>query len=89
MRNLLERDVEKAFCKRVKQRGGLVFKFTSAVSGVPDRVVILGGDTFFVELKRPSGKVRKLQKAMIRKMREAGAEVYVIRSIKQIEEVVP
>lgn len=86
---ILERDIEREFCRRVTQRGGLAFKFTSSVAGVPDRIVVLGGDVFFVELKRPTGKLRKLQRAMIRKLRAAGAEVHVVKTMNQIKDIIP
>lgn len=89
MRSIRESDIEKEFCRRVKKRGGMALKFISSVAGVPDRIVILGGDVFFVELKAPRGCLRKVQKSMIRKMRLAGAEVHVVRSIAQIGDVLP
>lgn len=85
----LEREIESKFCEHVARRGGLALKFTSSISGVPDRIVILNGEVFFVELKRPSGKTRKLQNAMIRKMRAAGATVYVVKTINQIKDIIP
>lgn len=88
-RLIKESDIESEFCRRVKAKGGLALKFTSSVAGVPDRIVIIKGDVFFVELKAPRGCLRKVQKAMIRKMREAGAEVHVVRSFNQIDEVIP
>lgn len=85
----LEREIEREFCAHVARRGGLALKFTSSVSGVPDRIVILKGEVFFVELKRPSGKTRKLQDAMIRKMRAAGATVYIVKTMNNIKDIIP
>jgi hypothetical protein len=86
---ILEKDIEQEFCRRVTKRGGLALKFISSVAGVPDRIVVLGGDVFFVELKRPTGKLRKLQKAMIRKLRAAGAEVHVVKTMNHIKDIIP
>ena len=86
-RLIKESDIEREFCKRVKAKGGLALKFISSIAGVPDRIVILNADVFFVELKAPRGCLRKVQKAMIAKMRAAGAEVHVVRSFNQIDEV--
>lgn len=86
---ILEKDIEQEFCRRVTKRGGMALKFTSSVAGVPDRIVVLGGDVFFVELKRPTGKLRKLQRAMIRKLRAAGAEVHVVKTMNQIKDIIP
>ena len=49
----LEKDVEKAFVKRVKDLGGTAEKFTSPQKrSVPDRLVTLpGGRIIFAEIK--------------------------------------
>ena len=60
----MEKQIEAYFVKRVKEIGGLAYKFTSpAHRGVSDRVVCLpDGSTWFVELKAPSGRLSELQK---------------------------
>jgi hypothetical protein len=87
--SILEKEIERKLCRRVARRGGLAFKFLSSVAGVPDRIIILSGDVFFVETKSPTGKTRKLQRATIRKMRLAGAEVHVIKTMNQIKDIIP
>lgn len=63
-------------CNKLKY---LCYKFTSpGHNGVPDRIVICPAGTFFVELKAPNEEPRKLQKAIMAKMIEAGALVRVI-----------
>lgn len=64
MQQELEKDVEKHFCLKVKQLGGLSWKFRSLnARGVADRVVCLpDGTTWFVELKRPGGSRTGLQR---------------------------
>lgn len=61
----LERDLERALVRAVKQHGGHCLKWVSpGASGVPDRIVLLpGGRVVFVELKRPrGGRMSALQK---------------------------
>ncbi len=54
-----EKEIEKYLVRRVKEWGGKAFKFTSpGNNGVPDRIVCLPCRLFFVELKRPGGKLR-------------------------------
>lgn len=59
-----EAEIEAALRRCVERLGGLCLKWTCpGHSGVPDRIVLLpGGLVYFVELKRPSGRLRPLQK---------------------------
>lgn len=69
--------------------GFLCMKFTSpARSGVPDRVVVTPMGTVFVETKRPGGKLSRLQEVVTEKMRRAGAEVHVVDSVADVDELV-
>lgn len=60
---MLEKQIEAYLVKRVKEIGGLAYKFTSpAHRGVADRVVCLpDGSTWFVELKTEGGRLSPLQ----------------------------
>lgn len=59
-----ESTIEKHLVAQVKARGGAAYKFTSpAHRGVADRIVCLpDGQTWFVELKAPGGRLSELQK---------------------------
>ena len=61
---MLEKHIEVYLVRRVKELGGMAYKFTSpAHRGVADRVVCLpDGSTWFVELKAPGGRLSELQK---------------------------
>ena len=60
----MEKHIEAYLVKRVKEIGGIAYKFTSpAHRGVADRVVCLpNGVVWFVELKAPGGRLSPLQK---------------------------
>lgn len=62
------------------EMGFLFNKFQSpSQNGVPDRVVIGYGHTFFVELKKSNEEEpREQQKIVINRMIDHGAEVFVI-----------
>ena len=77
---MLERDVEKAFVKRVKALGGMAEKFTSpSRRSVPDRIVTMPeGQIIFVELKAPGKKPTEAQKRDHAKRRAMGCDVRVI-----------
>ena len=81
---MLERDVEKALVKRVKELGGKCEKFVSVNNrAVPDRLVTLPGNNIcFVELKAPGKKPTKLQEKDHRERRALGAKVFVIDSVE-------
>jgi hypothetical protein len=60
---VLEKNIEAHLVKRVKEIGGMAYKFVSpAHRGVADRVVCLpNGVVWFVELKAPGGRLSPLQ----------------------------
>jgi len=66
----LERDIERYFVKSVQSLNGVAFKFNSLSNrGVSDRIVCLpNGETWFVELKRPDGRLSELQKIFAKDM---------------------
>ena len=80
---MIEKDIEKILVKEIKAAGGLAYKFISPGNdGVPDRIVILpGGDVLFVELKSDKGRLTKLQLRQIERIRETGAEVWVVQGL--------
>ncbi len=82
--NWIEKDIEKYLKRKIEEKGGLCWKFTSpSRRGVPDRWCAYKGYQFFVELKAPQSKPRKderLQKAIHQEMARQGVRVYVLRS---------
>lgn len=83
-----ENYVEHYLRDRVKQHRGLCYKFTSGVNGVPDRVVILNGHITWVETKAPGKKPDALQLVRHKEMRAAGADVRVIDTREQVDELI-
>jgi len=62
MRQVRESEIERALREGVEALEGEAFKFVSTVAGVADRVVVLPYlPVYFVELKRPGGRLRMLQ----------------------------
>jgi len=85
---MLEKDIEKKLVAEVVKRGGVCWKFTSSINGVPDRIILLpGGEVMFVETKAPGGKPRPIQMARIRKIKELGVRAEVISSKEEIEKL--
>ena len=81
---MLEKTVEAALVKRVKELGGIAYKWTSpGRTGVPDRIVMIpGGKIIFVELKSPTGKLTVRQEREHDTIRSLGFEVIVINNVE-------
>ena len=82
-----EQDIEKYLRERVKEKGGIAYKWVSpGNSGVPDRIVMLPGmPDIFVELKAPGKVPTKLQLAQHRRLTKLGRGVIVIDSKEGVD----
>ena len=82
-----EKIIEKYLVQRVKDLGGRAYKFTSpAHRGVADRVVCLpNGQTWFIELKAPDGRLSKLQKIFASDMALMNQKYACLWSKEQID----
>jgi hypothetical protein len=84
---ILERDVEAYFRREVAAVGGVAFKFISpSHRGVSDRIVCLQGQTWFVELKRPGGRLSPLQRVFAAEMERLGQRYACLSSREEIDE---
>ena len=81
-----ENSVEAYLARRCKALRWEQFKFTApGRRGVPDRVVMGNGYTAFIELKSADGSLSPIQKAVIPRMRRAGAIVFVCPSKADVD----
>ena len=87
---MLEKDIEAYLVKRVKDLGGIAYKFTSPQRrSIPDRLCLLpGGFVFFVELKAPGKKPDGHQEREHERLRTLGCNVFVISTYEQVDEYV-
>jgi hypothetical protein len=83
-----ESTIEKHLVTQVKALGGMAYKFTSpAHRGVADRVVCLpDGQTWFVELKAPGGRLSELQKIFAKDMARMNQRYACLWNKEQVEE---
>lgn len=74
--------VEARLVRRVREAGGVAYKFTSpARRSVPDRLCVLPeGVMFFVECKRPGEKPTEAQAREHARLRALGHVVHVVDS---------
>lgn len=84
---MLERHIEKALVKRVKELGGKCEKFTSpGRRSVPDRIVTLSHNIIiFVELKATGKVPTPKQKKDHQERRRLGCDVRVIDTLDQVK----
>ena len=80
--------IEKHLVTQVKALNGMAYKFTSpAHRGVADRVVCLpDGQTWFVELKAPGGRLSELQKIFQSDMARMNQRYACLWSKEHVEE---
>lgn len=80
-----EADIEKMLVQAIEEIGGKAFKFASfSNAGVPDRIVLLDGKAYFVELKAPGQELRPLQEYRRRQFEGLGFEVFIVDSMKSL-----
>jgi len=83
-----ENKVETYLDDEVKKLDGITRKWVSpGRDGVPDRIVILNGDIFFVEVKTTDGILSPMQKREQQKLRKAGAKVFTVYGEKGVNEL--
>ena len=80
--NLLEADIQSACVDHVRRLGAYARKFSSPANrSVPDYIITLDGETWYVEFKAPGKVPTKAQADEHKKIRAAGGIGWVIDSI--------
>ena len=84
---MLERSIEQYLVSECKDRGCLCIKM-GFYNGIPDRQVLLPtGETLFVELKQPEGRLSLVQKAVIKRLRDMNHLVFVAYNYEDVNDV--
>ena len=82
-----ENKVEKYLKDEVKKIGGTTRKWVSpGRDGVPDRIVIIYGDVYFVEVKTCEGRLTLRQQREHDQLRTAGANVITLYGNEGVDE---
>lgn len=83
-----ESEVERYFRWAVMQRGGITYKFKSPTrGGVSDRIACMpNGETWFVELKQPNGRLSELQKLFAGQMQRLKQNYACLWSKEMVDE---
>jgi hypothetical protein len=84
---MTEKEIEAYFVKRVKALGGYSYKFRSVTQrGVADRIACLpNGQTWFVELKKPGGRLSPLQEIFAENMAEMNQNYALLWSKEDVD----
>mgnify|MGYP003643723284 FL=1 len=84
---MLEKEIEQYFDWVVQRNGGRTYKFRSpSQRGVADRIACLpNGATWFVELKKPGGRLSKLQGLFAADMRQLGQRYACLWTKDQVD----
>jgi hypothetical protein len=79
---MMEKQIESHLVKKVKEIGGVAYKFVSPANrGVADRIVCLpDGGVVFVELKSATGKLSPLQEEFAKDMQRLRQNYIVLNS---------
>lgn len=86
---MLENKIELKLRTEIKAIGGKAYKFSSpGNNGVPDRIVLYKGKCYFIELKKPGEDLRPLQKVVRKQFKKLGFDVYVMDSLKKVDEFI-
>jgi hypothetical protein len=87
---MLEKQIEAKVCEYARERGLLVYKFTSpARAAVPDRLFVLpNGKMFFCEFKRQGEKPTPAQEREHHRLRQHKVSVWVIDNVIDGKEMV-
>lgn len=84
-----EQQIEKYLVTEFKKLGAEVRKLKFiGQQGAPDRLIMFKGMTVFAEVKAPGKKLKPHQEREIKRMRDAGQDVWVIDSIAKVDALV-
>ena len=84
-----ESPIERQVTKYAKDNDMFAVKMVSVNNaGLPDHMYLYNGVCFFIEYKKPGGRLRKLQNAKIALIRKQGFEVFVIDNVETGKDVI-
>jgi hypothetical protein len=75
---ILESKIQAKIIKQLESENWLCIKLIkTSVNGIPDILCHRQGETMYIEVKRPTGKLSELQKIRIKQLREQGITVKI------------
>jgi hypothetical protein len=84
-----EKVLERKLCALVKQKSGWALKLLSSfVVGLPDRLCLVKGRAYFVEVKSTGKKPSPAQRVVHKRLERVGFTVYVIDTNEKLNEFI-
>jgi hypothetical protein len=84
-----EKVLERRLCALIKQKGGWAIKLLSSfVVGLPDRLCLVNGKAYFVEIKSTGKKPSPAQRVVHKRLERVGFTVYVIDTTEKLNEFI-
>jgi hypothetical protein len=85
---MTEAEIERYFVQAVKALGGFAYKFRSVSQrGVADRIACMpNGEAWFVELKKPGGRLSALQEIFAEEMAHTRQHYVCLWSKEEVDE---
>ena len=84
-----ENKVERFLDSEIMKLGGITRKWVSpGVNGVPDRIVIVKGHVWFVEVKTVDGKLSPWQSRELDRLKSHGANVAVVYGERGVKDFI-
>lgn len=82
---ITEKILDLRLCAGIKALGGECLKLHPMThAGIPDRLILLNGNGFFVELKSPGRQPTKLQTWWHARLKNIGFEVLVVSDLPSL-----
>lgn len=84
-----ENKVERYLDSEIMKLGGITRKWVSpGVNGVPDRIVIVNGNVWFVEVKTSDGQLSSWQEREIERLKDHGVDARVVYGQEGVDEFI-
>lgn len=84
-----ENRVERYLDSEILKLGGITRKWVSpGVNGVPDRIVIVNGNVWFVEVKTDDGRLSSWQEREIKRLTSHGAKALAVYGERGVDEFI-
>ena len=84
---MTEQHIQYAINTYLKKEGWWITKLMmTTTSGIPDLMAIKSGVTIFIEVKKPGGRLSKIQQYRIAELREQDIPVLVTDNLTEVKE---
>lgn len=84
---MLESKIERTVCEYAKKAGCVTYKFTGH-KGVPDRIFMIKGKTFFIEFKAKGKKPTELQRKTMGDIVSKGIACYICDDVESGKRII-